>query len=67
MEAIIAISPEKIIYVSCNAATQARDLVLLTPYYSVEKAQPVDMFPFTSHVENIVELKKNINNSFTNN
>jgi 23S rRNA (uracil1939-C5)-methyltransferase len=46
-----------IVYVSCNPATQARDLNLLSSAYSVEKVQPVDMFPHTLHIENIVQLK----------
>jgi 23S rRNA (uracil1939-C5)-methyltransferase len=55
---IIEASPEKIVYVSCNPATQARDLQLLDSHYSVEKVQPVDMFPHTHHVENVVLLRK---------
>lgn len=46
-----------IVYVSCNPATQARDLALLDEKYTVEKVQPVDMFPHTHHIENIVQLK----------
>jgi 23S rRNA (uracil1939-C5)-methyltransferase len=46
-----------IVYVSCNPATQARDLALLGEKYSVEKIQPVDMFPHTHHIENVVQLK----------
>lgn len=49
---------EKIIYVSCNTATQARDLQLLNEKYVVEKIQPVDMFPHTHHIENVALLKK---------
>ncbi len=56
--AILNISPEKIVYVSCNPATQARDLALLDEIYKVEKIQPVDMFPQTHHVENVVLLVK---------
>jgi 23S rRNA (uracil1939-C5)-methyltransferase len=55
---LISLHPEKIVYVSCNSATQARDLALLDPYYSVKKVQPVDMFPQTFHVENVVLLEK---------
>lgn len=55
---LITLNPEKIVYVSCNSATQARDLALLDPYYSVKKVQPVDMFPQTFHVENVVLLEK---------
>ena len=52
------ILPEKIVYVSCNSATQARDLALLNNSYNITKVQPVDMFPQTHHVENVVLLKK---------
>jgi len=50
--------PQKIVYVSCNPATQARDLALLDQNYAVEKIQPVDMFPHTTHVENVALLLK---------
>jgi 23S rRNA (uracil1939-C5)-methyltransferase len=56
---IVKASPQRIVYVSCNAATQARDLKILTERYSIEEVQPVDMFPHTMHVENIVSLVKN--------
>ncbi|MBN2636643.1 MAG: 23S rRNA (uracil(1939)-C(5))-methyltransferase RlmD [Prolixibacteraceae bacterium] len=52
------IKPDKIVYVSCNPATQARDLFLFDENYTVSKIQPVDMFPHTHHVENVVLLKK---------
>jgi 23S rRNA (uracil1939-C5)-methyltransferase len=55
---IVAIEPDKIVYVSCNPATQARDLQLLDIKYKVTKVQPVDMFPQTHHVENVVLLEK---------
>ena len=55
---IIPASPERIVYVSCNPATQARDLELLNENYKVTKVQPVDMFPHTHHVENVVLLEK---------
>jgi 23S rRNA (uracil1939-C5)-methyltransferase len=58
VSAIVEASPQKVVYVSCNPATQARDLALMSSAYSVEKVQPVDMFPHTYHVENIVLLKK---------
>jgi 23S rRNA (uracil1939-C5)-methyltransferase len=51
-------SPQKIVYVSCNPATQARDLQLLSEDYRVVKVQPVDMFPQTQHVENVVLLER---------
>jgi len=46
------------VYVSCNSATQARDLALMDEQYKVTKVQPVDMFPQTYHVENVVLLEK---------
>jgi len=59
---LMEIEAEKIVYVSCNAATQARDLLVLKEKYNVSKIQPVDMFPHTQHVENVVllELKAEI-------
>lgn len=56
VDAIKFAAPEKIVYVSCNPATQARDLSLLDSDYRVAKVQPVDMFPHTHHVENVVLL-----------
>lgn len=56
IDAILFAAPQKIVYVSCNPATQARDLQLLDAAYKVEKVQPVDMFPHTQHVENVVLL-----------
>jgi 23S rRNA (uracil1939-C5)-methyltransferase len=57
---ILKIAPEKVVYVSCNSATQARDLALMDEMYQVTRVRPVDMFPQTHHVENVVllELKK---------
>jgi 23S rRNA (uracil1939-C5)-methyltransferase len=55
---LIQLSPERIVYVSCNSATQARDLKLMDDHYEVVKVQPVDMFPQTYHVENVVLLEK---------
>ncbi len=55
---LLNISAEKIVYVSCNSATQARDLALLDGDYKVTKSQAVDMFPQTHHVENVVLLEK---------
>ncbi|HRH10085.1 MAG TPA: 23S rRNA (uracil(1939)-C(5))-methyltransferase RlmD [Bacteroidia bacterium] len=54
VKVILQAMPEKIVYVSCNPSTQARDLALMQENYSIEKVQPVDMFPQTAHVENVV-------------
>jgi 23S rRNA (uracil1939-C5)-methyltransferase len=54
---LMEIEAEKIVYVSCNAATQARDLLVLQEKYDTVKIQPVDMFPHTQHVENVVLLR----------
>ena len=54
---LMEIEAEKIVYVSCNAATQARDLLVLKEKYEVLDIQPVDMFPHTQHVENVVLLR----------
>lgn len=58
IEKIIDIQPKKIVYVSCNSSTLARDLVIFEKKYEISKLQTVDMFPHTSHVENVVLLKK---------
>jgi 23S rRNA (uracil1939-C5)-methyltransferase len=58
VDVIINAAPERIVYVSCNPATQARDLALIDAKYKVAKVQPVDMFPHTPHVENVVLLEK---------
>ena len=55
---ILKIVPKKIVYVSCNSATQARDLEILSSKYEIIKSQAIDMFPQTHHVENVVLLKK---------
>jgi 23S rRNA (uracil1939-C5)-methyltransferase len=55
---ILKIAPEKVVYVSCNSATQARDLALMDEKYKVTRVRPVDMFPQTHHVENVVLLEK---------
>ncbi|WP_462280457.1 23S rRNA (uracil(1939)-C(5))-methyltransferase RlmD [Salinivirga cyanobacteriivorans] len=60
VNAILESDSEKIVYISCNPATQARDLALLNAKYEVKKIQPVDMFPHTHHIENVVLLEKNI-------
>jgi 23S rRNA (uracil1939-C5)-methyltransferase len=58
VEQILRIAPEKVVYVSCNSATQARDLALMDEIYKVVRVRPVDMFPQTHHVENVVLLQK---------
>lgn len=58
VKVILNAAPEKIVYVSCNPSTQARDLALMAHMYQVVKVQPVDMFPQTAHVENVVLLVK---------
>jgi 23S rRNA (uracil1939-C5)-methyltransferase len=58
IEQIMKIAPEKIVYVSCNSATQARDLAMMDEKYKVTRVRPVDMFPQTHHVENVVLLEK---------
>ncbi len=58
IETILRINPERIVYVSCNPATQARDLALMSDCYRILEVQPVDMFPHTHHVENVVLLEK---------
>ncbi|GAB3497123.1 23S rRNA (uracil(1939)-C(5))-methyltransferase RlmD [Spirosoma knui] len=55
---LLSAAPERIVYVSCNTATQARDLGILDEGYVIDQVQPVDMFPHTHHVENVVLLKK---------
>ncbi len=55
---LLKAAPEKIVYVSCNPATQARDLRILREAYDIINVQPVDMFPHTMHVENVVGLRK---------
>ncbi|MBS7787003.1 23S rRNA (uracil(1939)-C(5))-methyltransferase RlmD [Flavobacterium sp. CYK-55] len=58
IEQLLKIAPERIVYVSCNSATQARDLALLDSQYRVARVRPVDMFPQTHHVENVVLLQR---------
>jgi 23S rRNA (uracil1939-C5)-methyltransferase len=55
---IISASPKKVIYISCNPSTQARDIALMSEHYMVTRIQPVDMFPHTHHVENVILLGK---------
>ena len=54
---ILAARPARIVYVSCNPASQARDLALFSEHYEIVAVQPVDMFPHTAHVENVCKLK----------
>ena len=58
VETILHAAPKRIVYVSCNSATQARDLVMMDEAYKVTRVQAVDMFPHTHHVENIVQLER---------
>jgi 23S rRNA (uracil1939-C5)-methyltransferase len=58
VKTIIKAAPKRIVYVSCNPATQARDLHDMDEYYRVAAVQPVDMFPHTPHVENVVLLER---------
>jgi 23S rRNA (uracil1939-C5)-methyltransferase len=55
---LLRMEPTKIVYESCNSATQARDIAWLDEKYAVTKVRPVDMFPHTHHVENVVLLEK---------
>lgn len=57
VKVIMEASPERIVYVSCNPASQARDLAMMSPMYEITAVQPVDMFPHTMHVENVCALK----------
>ena len=56
VEVLLKMESPKIVYISCKPSTQARDLALLSEKYEVGRSQPVDMFPRTHHVENILEL-----------
>jgi 23S rRNA (uracil1939-C5)-methyltransferase len=60
IEVILNAAPQKIVYVSCNPSTQARDLILLDAAYQVTKIRAVDMFPHTHHVESVVLLQKRL-------
>ena len=57
VERLIDIQPERIVYVSCNPATQARDIALMADHYNIQSVHPVDMFPHTPHVECVVSLE----------
>ncbi|MCK5368178.1 MAG: 23S rRNA (uracil(1939)-C(5))-methyltransferase RlmD, partial [Cyclobacteriaceae bacterium] len=57
VETILQAKPKRIVYISCNPATQARDVALMADTYEIEEVQPFDMFPHTHHLENIVSLK----------
>lgn len=57
VKVIMEAAPERIVYVSCNPASQARDLAMMAPMYEITAVQPVDMFPHTMHVENVCALK----------
>ncbi len=57
-QVLLACAPKRMVYVSCNPATQARDLAVFAPHYDIVHVQPVDMFPHTTHVENVVSLVK---------
>ncbi|MCS6934187.1 MAG: 23S rRNA (uracil(1939)-C(5))-methyltransferase RlmD [Chitinophagales bacterium] len=58
INALLQAAPRRIVYVSCNAATQARDVEMLSTRYRIARIQPVDMFPHTTHIENVVALEK---------
>lgn len=58
VQQILKTNARRIVYISCNPATQARDLKLLSEKYQVKKIQPVDMFPHTHHIENVVQLDR---------
>jgi 23S rRNA (uracil1939-C5)-methyltransferase len=58
VERVLAIKPERIVYVSCNPSTMARDLALMKEDYRVEEVQPVDMFPHTFHIESVARLSR---------
>ncbi|WP_222983727.1 23S rRNA (uracil(1939)-C(5))-methyltransferase RlmD [Flagellimonas meishanensis] len=60
VDQLLQVAPNKIVYVSCNSATQARDLALMKEKYEVAEVQPVDMFPQTHHVENVVLLTRRV-------
>ena len=57
-DVILNAAPQRMVYVSCNPASQARDLAILCRDYKIDAVQPVDMFPHTMHVENVVALTR---------
>ena len=57
ISSIFALKPQRIVYISCNPATLARDIQLLSQYYQVQQTTPVDMFPMTKHVESVTALE----------
>ena len=57
-QVLLETAPQHMVYVSCNPATQARDLAVFAPQYEIDFVQPVDMFPHTTHVENVVSLHR---------
>ena len=61
INSLISLSPRKVVYVSCNPDTLKRDLIQLSKHYCIKQIQPVDMFPFTNHVECVVQLEKKKN------
>lgn len=61
LSSVVTLSPKKVVYISCNPKTQARDLAYLTAHgYAVKRIQPVDMFPHTNHVETVVMMEKRL-------
>ncbi len=60
LDSILHANPKRIVYVSCNPASQARDIAILDKSYKVTRVQPVDMFPHTHHVENVVLMEKRV-------
>ena len=57
VEQIVQLRPEKFVYVSCNPQTQVRDLKLMGDAFEIEAVQPVDLFPHTYHIENVIKLR----------
>jgi 23S rRNA (uracil1939-C5)-methyltransferase len=59
VERIVELAPSRVVYVSCNPATQARDVALMADSYHIKSVHPIDMFPHTAHVESVVLLERN--------